>query len=138
MTYATNEKGTVVAIECQECNGKGQVSIFDCSMPSSACCGGCYKDYQCYICNGDGEIDIDHTDENIVDRCMMIKSIDYRITGFNDLLTWYRNEPGADLLDLKQQIANLKDRKYKILNELWGYIYHSKQVDIDWDELNNN
>ena len=132
--YARNEKGLVVAIECVDCDGRGEISVLDCGMPSSACCGGCYKELQCLICNGNGEIDLDLEDEYILDLCMMIKSVDYRIHGFNDLLTWYRDKPGADLEDLKRQINNLQDRKNKFLKDIWEYILHARQVEIEFNE----
>ena len=65
---------------------------------------------------------------------MMIKSVDYRIHGFNYLLTWYRDKPGADLEDLKRQINNLQDRKNKFLKDIWEYILHARQVEIEFNE----
>jgi hypothetical protein len=43
--------------ECNECYGSGTYEVGpECSMPSSMCCGGCYRTVECDKCNGTGKI----------------------------------------------------------------------------------
>ncbi len=47
-------------IECPECDGEGYHEIigWNCSSPSSDCCGGCVTGSKtCQECNGEGEIE---------------------------------------------------------------------------------
>lgn len=44
-----------IEVTCEDCNGTGWIEIIgSCSLPASACCGGCVKDVECKICDGDG------------------------------------------------------------------------------------
>lgn len=53
-------------IPCKECSGEGYVEHGPiCMQPASMCCGGCYQQDTCYVCDGDGEVSTDFTDEEI-------------------------------------------------------------------------
>ena len=44
-----------IEVECEECRGKGWIELIGvCSLPASACCGGCTRDEECDECNGAG------------------------------------------------------------------------------------
>jgi hypothetical protein len=44
-------------MECKNCFGSGTYEVGpNCSMPASACCGGCYETVKCEMCNGTGKV----------------------------------------------------------------------------------
>ena len=40
---------------CDACDGEGTYDVFNCVDSSNECCGGCFDQYQCEICEGDGQ-----------------------------------------------------------------------------------
>jgi len=40
--------------DCEGCNGTGIVDVMNCHNQSNECCGGCYKDAECDMCEGSG------------------------------------------------------------------------------------
>jgi hypothetical protein len=59
-----NTRKLSVIIECQECEGTGIQEVGPiCYKPASMCCGGCYQEVDCYLCNGNGSVITDDRDE---------------------------------------------------------------------------
>ena len=40
--------------DCEICNGTGKTEVMNCHNQSNECCGGCYKDVECDVCEGSG------------------------------------------------------------------------------------
>ena len=40
--------------DCEACEGTGIVEVMNCKNQSNECCGGCYKDVECDMCEGSG------------------------------------------------------------------------------------
>jgi RecJ-like exonuclease len=57
-------------LTCRDCQGTGQIEVFDCGMPASQCCGGCTKYYTCGNCGGTGQVEFEHED-------LLNKAIEY-------------------------------------------------------------
>jgi len=38
--------------DCEGCEGTGRVDVMNCKNQSNECCGGCYKDVECDMCEG--------------------------------------------------------------------------------------
>lgn len=50
--------------DCLQCDGNGMYSVGPkCNQPASDCCGGCYEDFVCSDCSGEGKIYITIEDE---------------------------------------------------------------------------
>ena len=44
-------------MKCRNCDGTGNEEVFiGCSRPAWDCCGGCVRDYSCFVCDGSGEL----------------------------------------------------------------------------------
>ena len=50
--------------DCEECNGTGIVEVMNCKNQSNECCGGCYKDAECDMCEGSGTYEYWHLIED--------------------------------------------------------------------------
>jgi hypothetical protein len=50
--------------DCEGCNGTGTVEVMNCKNQSSDCCGGCYKDAECDMCEGSGTYEYWHLIED--------------------------------------------------------------------------
>ena len=53
-----------IELECRECHGQGtHESFIECFKPASMCCGGCYAEYKCEDCDGNGTIEVEAHDD---------------------------------------------------------------------------
>lgn len=56
----------IAVIDCQECEGTGSVLVGPiCFKPASECCGGCFEELSCNICDGYGTVDTIELNEDL-------------------------------------------------------------------------
>ena len=76
-------------IQCFECDGLGEVdgSLPECSKPASQCCGGCYKQYTCKLCDGTGNLYADiKEDMELFDYFLMLEAYEKMSIGYKKTL----------------------------------------------------
>lgn len=99
-------------IECYECNGDGNVeSVYpECTKAASICCGGCYKKYECELCDGSGYLIAES--EDLEDYFRMVNAYEKMVDGFKEILKGIRALEVSFSEDAYKQMEYMLEYKY--------------------------
>lgn len=75
-------------IQCFECDGNGEFDgeLPECSKPKSQCCGGCYKTYNCKLCEGTGNLYADPDNYELFDYFLILEAYEKMAIGYKKTL----------------------------------------------------